>query len=90
MIVVLSGDDGSGCDELRTKLIVLGVLNLINFIFCFYLMMRYGVYDNKVEYVRYTRFTQILCHIMNRDYWVAFYLFFCIFEFIWAMLSFGV
>lgn len=26
---------------------------------------------------------------MKRDFWVAFYLFFCIFEFVWAILSLG-
>lgn len=32
MIVVLAGDDGNGCDDLRTKLILLGklLLNLTN------------------------------------------------------------
>lgn len=92
MIVVMSSssDYSGSCDSMKTFLLVTAFCNFINFIFCFYLMMRYGVYDNKHEYVRYTRFTQIICHIFRRDPWAGFYMCFSLFELVWAVISLDV
>lgn len=91
MIVVYgqASSDSDCSDDLKNKLLVLGLCNLVNFIFCVYLMCRYGVYNNKMEYIRYTRFTQIICHIISRDPVVVFYSCYMIFATVWAILCFN-
>ncbi|TNV75055.1 hypothetical protein FGO68_gene1707 [Halteria grandinella] len=89
MIVALVQNSDVDCQEnLKVYLIVQGINNLVNFLFCLYITFHYGYYGKfKVEGQK--TFWEQTVDLILYDWFVCLYIFALIFFVIWLIISFS-